>query len=81
MSTRMAHYSWLLEPCSDSYDETCSGRQLYPFRLYVNGQTDGSSGVVAPETPAGPFMIGARGVSAATVANLFFDGQVDKSRL
>lgn len=63
------------------YDESVqSSGTFYPYRLYVNGQTDGyiwgdgGSGANA----AGPLIIGARGVSAASLADRFFDGQVDE---
>jgi hypothetical protein len=52
----------------------------YPFQLYVNGQTDGYiwGGPSAGLNSSGPFIIGARGVSATTLADSFFDGQVDE---
>jgi hypothetical protein len=49
-----------------------------PNRVYVNGTTDGYVWGGAPLNTAGPFIIGARGVSATTIADEFFDGSVDE---
>jgi len=55
-----------------------SGGTYYPFTLYVNGQTDGYIWTAPAENTGGPFIIGAEGVSATTLATAFFDGQVDE---
>ena len=55
-----------------------SGGTYYPFTLYVNGQTDGYIWTAPAENLGGPFIIGAQGVSASTLAAEFFDGQVDE---
>jgi len=54
------------------------GGTHYPNVLYVNAQTDGFVwGGVDPNS-VGPFIIGGRGVSAATLADRLFNGQVDE---
>jgi hypothetical protein len=61
------------------YDATrLSGTTYYPFTLWVNGQTDGYIWTAPVENSAGPFIIGGRGVSATTLASMFFDGKVDE---
>jgi hypothetical protein len=50
----------------------------YPYRVYVNGQTDNYVYGGAALNTVGPFIIGARGVSATTLADRFFDGRVDE---
>jgi hypothetical protein len=53
----------------------------YPFKLYVNGQTDGYIWGGVPVNNSGPFIIGARGAGSSTssiLADRFFDGQVDE---
>ena len=53
----------------------------YPYALYVNGQTDGYVWGGSGDNTVGPFIIGARGVSATTLASGFFDGKVDEVAL
>jgi hypothetical protein len=48
------------------------------LRFYVNGQWDNQGYVDFNRNAAGPFIIGARGVDAGTVADMFFKGQVDE---
>ncbi len=62
-----------------TYDSTrvISGT-AYPFILYANGQTDGFVWGAAPENNSGSFIIGGRGVSATTIADRLFNGQVDE---
>jgi hypothetical protein len=57
-----------------------TGNSSYPFQVWINGATDGYiwGGPSAGLNAAGPFIIGGRGVSATTLANTFFDGQVDE---
>jgi hypothetical protein len=50
----------------------------YPYRVYVNGQTDGYVWGGAALNTGGPFIIGGRGVSATILADEFFDGKVDE---
>jgi hypothetical protein len=63
------------------YDNTVqSSGTFYPYRLYVNGATDGyiwGDGGVGPNL-GGPFIIGARGVSATVLADLFADAVIDE---
>ena len=63
-----------------NYDSTQKGSDgnYYPYTLYVNGQTDPYIYGGPPVNPGGPFIIGARGVSATTLADRFFDGKVDE---
>jgi hypothetical protein len=58
-----------------------SDGNLYPWTLYVNGQTDGYIWRTATAGNDGPFTIGAQGVSPTTIASMFFDGQVDEVAL
>lgn len=51
---------------------------FYPFTFYVNGETDGYIWGAPAANSAGPFIIGARGVSPTVLADRFFDGQVDE---
>ena len=61
------------------YDNTVqSGGTFYPFTLYVNGQTDGYIWGGGPQNTGGPFIIGARGVSASVLADLFADATIDE---
>jgi hypothetical protein len=62
--------------CYDS-SRTISGTK-YPWTYYVNGETDGYVWTGSTAVTAGPFIIGGRGVDATTVADRFFDGQVDE---
>ena len=52
----------------------------YPWTLYVNGQTDGYVWSAGNNTAnlGGPFIVGGRGVSAATLVDTFFSGSVDE---
>ena len=50
----------------------------YPYVYYVNGQTDGYVWTGDDANTAGPFIIGGGGVDANTLADRFFDGQVDE---
>jgi hypothetical protein len=50
----------------------------YPFTLYVNGQTDGYVWGAPAANSGGPLIIGGRGYSATTLADSFFDGEVDE---
>ena len=64
-----------------NYDasQTGSDGNVYPWTLYVNGQTDGYIWRTATASTGGaPFIIGAHGVSDATLATGFFDGEVDE---
>jgi len=54
------------------------GSSAYPNKLFVNGTTDGYIWGAAPVNTGGPFIIGGRGVSAATLVDRLFDGQVDE---
>jgi hypothetical protein len=61
-----------------TYDPTSNA--TYPYDLWVNGASDGyiwGAGTFGING-AGPFIIGARGVSATVVADRFFDGKVDE---
>lgn len=50
-----------------------------PYAYYVNGQGDAGYWWTGPDlNTAGPLIIGGHGVSASTLANGFFDGQVDE---
>jgi hypothetical protein len=55
-----------------TYDETQG------FNFYINGQWDGQTFADFDRNAAGPLLIGARGVSAGTSADMFFKGQVDE---
>jgi len=57
-----------------NYDSTSS----YPWSLYVNGRTDGYSWNGPSVANWAQFIVGARGVDATTLADAFFDGQVDE---
>ncbi|MCX6923926.1 MAG: hypothetical protein NT154_12070, partial [Verrucomicrobia bacterium] len=64
-----------------NYDasQTGSSGNIYPWTLYVNGATDGYIwSTPAASSGGAPFIIGAQGVSPATLAALFFDGKVDE---
>jgi hypothetical protein len=50
----------------------------FPFQLYVDGQTDGYIWSGDAVNSGGPLIIGGRGYSATTLADSFFDGQVDE---
>lgn len=61
-----------------TYDRTRGGGN-YPYQYFVNGR--GDAGYIwsgPPLNVAGPLIIGGRGVSAASLAEQFFDGQVDE---
>ena len=65
-----------------TYDATrVSSGTFYPFILYVNGKTDGFIWGAPPVNTGGPLIVGGRGVSASTLADRFFDGQVDEVAL
>jgi hypothetical protein len=54
----------------------------FPWTYYINGRNDtgyGWEGVVP--NSGGPFIIGGRGVSATTIADMFWKGQVDEVTL
>jgi hypothetical protein len=62
-----------------SYDSTrVIGGTHYPWTFYVNGVTDGFVWTGNDPNGGGPFIIGGRGVDANTLADRFFDGQVDE---
>jgi hypothetical protein len=63
-----------------TYDASQKGSDgnFYPFIFYVNGQTDGFIWGAPAANSGGPFIIGAEGVSATTLASHFFDGKVDE---
>ncbi|MCL4789693.1 MAG: immunoglobulin domain-containing protein [Verrucomicrobia bacterium] len=54
------------------------GGTAYPYSYYVNGQTDGFVWTGSSVNTSGPFIIGARGLSATVLAESFFDGEVDE---
>lgn len=58
--------------------QTGSDGNVYPWTLYVNGQTDGYIWRTATAATNAPLIIGAHGVSDTALPAAFFDGQVDE---
>jgi len=63
-----------------NYDanQTGSTGNVFPWTLYVNGQTDGYIWSTPTASSGAPFIIGAHGMDPTTLATAFFDGQVDE---